>query len=111
MAAKRTVCVFAEMNLARSGPTGVSWRPVILLALLSYFSPALIQAGDAGLEEKTVAHHEDYLFHANLDLISLTEKIDQITPDENAPTQAARNYVIDRIEFPGNPPIRADTLK
>jgi outer membrane protein insertion porin family len=99
------------MNLARSGPTGVFWRPVILLALLSCFTPALIQAGAAGLEEKTVAQHEHYLFHANLDLISLTEKMDQFAPDEAAPAQAAGNYVIDRIEFTGNRRIRTDTLK
>ena len=111
MAAKRTVCVFAEMNLARSGPTGVFWRPAILLALLSCFTPALIQAGAAGLEEKTVAQHEHYLFHANLDLISLTEKMDQFAPDEAAPAQTAGNYVIDRIEFTGNRRIRTDTLK
>src|SRR6201997_1525312 len=111
MAAKRKVCVFAEMNLARSARPGVSWRPVILLALLSYFSPALIQAGAAGLEEKTVAEHEHYLFHANLDLNSLTEKMDQFAPDEVAPAQAAGNFVIDRIEFTGNRRIRTDTLK
>jgi outer membrane protein insertion porin family len=111
MAAKRTVCVFAEMNPARSVRAGVSWRPVILLALLSYFSPALIQAGAARLEEKTVAKHELYLFHANLDLNSLTEKMDQFAPDEPTPAQAAGNLVIDRIEFTGNRRIRTDTLK
>jgi len=99
------------MNRARSARAGVSWRPVILLALLSYFSPALIQARAAGLEEKTVAEHEHYLFHANLDLNSLTEKMDQFAPDESAPAQAAGNYVIDRIEFTGNRRIRTDTLK
>jgi len=110
LAAKRKVCVFAEMNRARSARAGVSWRPVILLALLSYFSPALIQAGAAGLEEKTVAEHDHYLFHANLDLNSLTEKVDQFPPDETVPAQAAGNYVIDRIEFTGNRRIRKDTL-
>jgi outer membrane protein insertion porin family len=99
------------MNRARSARAGVSWRPVILLALLSYFSPALIQARAAGLEEKTVAEHEHYLFHANLDLNSLTEKMDQFAPDESAPAQAAGNYLIDRIEFTGNRRIRTDTLK
>jgi outer membrane protein insertion porin family len=111
MAAKRKVCVFTEMNLARSARAGVSWRPVMLLTLLSYFSPALIQAGGARLEEKTVAEHEHYLFHANLDLISLTEKMDEFAPDEAAAAQAAGNFVIDRIEFTGNRRIRADTLK
>jgi len=79
--------------------------------MLSCFTPALIQAGAGGLEEKTVAQHEHYLFHANLDLISLTEKMDQFAPDEAAPAQAAGNYVIDRIEFTGNRRIRTDTLK
>jgi len=111
MAAKRKVCVFAEMNLARSARAGVSWRPVILLTLLSYFAPPLIQAGAARLEEKTVVEHEHYLFHANLDLNSLTEKMDQFAPDEPSLAQAAGNFVIDRIEFTGNRRIRTDTLK
>ena len=111
MAAKRKVCVFAEMNLARSARAGVSWPPVILLTLLSYFAPALIQAGAAKLEEKTVAEHDHYLFHANLDLNSLTEKMDEFAPEEAAAAQAAGNFVIDRIEFTGNRRIRTDTLK
>jgi outer membrane protein insertion porin family len=111
MAAKRKVCVFAEMNLARSWRAGVSWRPVMLLMLLSYCAPTLIQAGAARLEEKTVAEHEHYLFHANLDLNSLTEKMDEFAPEETAAAQAAGNFVIDRIEFTGNRRIRTDTLK
>jgi outer membrane protein insertion porin family len=111
MAAKRKVCVFAEMNLARSARAGVSWRPVILLTLLSCFAPGLIQAGAERLEEKTAAEHEHYLFHANLDLNSLTEKMDEFAPEEAAAAQAAGNFVIDRIEFTGNRRIRTDTLK
>ena len=111
MAAKRKVCVFAEMNLARSARAGVSWRPVILLTLLSCFAPGLIQAGAERLEEKTAAEHEHYLFHANLDLNSLTEKMDEFAPEEAAAAQAVGNFVIDRIEFTGNRRIRTDTLK
>lgn len=111
MAAKRKVCVFAEVNLPRSGSPGVSWRPFLLLALLAYFSPALIHASGAKLEEKTPTEHEHYLFHANLDLNSLAEKMDEFAPEEAAAAQAAGNYVIDRIEFTGNRRIRTDTLK
>jgi outer membrane protein insertion porin family len=99
------------MNLARSRRPGVSRRPVILLALLSYFAPSLIQAGAPGLEEKTVAEHDHYLFHANLDLNSLAEKMDAFAPDEASAPQTGGNFVIDRIEFTGNRRIRTDTLK
>src|ERR1700757_248362 len=112
MAAKRKVCVFAEMNLARSGRAGVPWRPLTLLALLSFLAPALIQAGAPRLEEKAGAGREFYLFHANLDINSLTEKIDEFTPDEaGGVAQNGGNFVIDRIEFVGNRRIRTDTLK
>ena len=111
MAAKRKVCVFAEMNLARSGRPGVSWRLAILLALLSCFAPALIQARAVRLEEKAAAEHEHYLFHANLDLNSFAEKMDEFPPEAAEAAQAAGNFVIDRIEFTGNRRIRTDTLK
>jgi outer membrane protein insertion porin family len=112
MAAKRKVCVFAEMNLARSGRAGVPWRPLTLLALLSCLAPALIQAGAPRLEEKAGAGREYYLFHANLDINSLNEKIDEFTPDgAGGAAQNGGNFVIDRIEFVGNRRIRTDTLK
>jgi len=112
MAAKRKVCVFAEMNPARSVRPGVSWRPVLLLALLCCLASGLIQAGASRLEEKTGAVHEHYLFHANLDLKSLNEKMDEFTPEEaGADAQTGGNFVIDRIEFTGNRRIRTDTLK
>jgi outer membrane protein insertion porin family len=111
MAAKRTVCVFAEMNPARSARAGVSWRPFLHLALLSCFAPGLIQARGARLEEKAGPEREHYLFHANLDLISLNEKMDEFTPGEDGGAQNGGNLVIDRIEFVGNRRIRTDTLK
>jgi outer membrane protein insertion porin family len=112
MAANRTVCVFAEMNLARSARTGVSWRPSLLLAMVSCFACGLIQARGARLEEKAGAAHEHYLFHANLDLNSLSEKMDAFPAEvTGADAQAAGNFVIDRIEFTGNRRIRTDTLK
>jgi outer membrane protein insertion porin family len=98
--------VFSGTNLARSERAGVSWRRLLLLSLLTYIAPALIQAGGSRLEEKASAEHEHYLFHANLDVNSLTEKIDVFAPE-----QAGGNFVIDRIEFVGNRRIRTDTLK
>ncbi|HEV2102036.1 MAG TPA: outer membrane protein assembly factor BamA [Candidatus Acidoferrum sp.] len=111
MAAKRKVCVFSGMNLPRSGRAGVSWRSFLLLALLACFSPALIHASGARLAEKTPAEHEHYLFHANLDLNSFAEKMDEFPPEQAAGAQATGNFVIDRIEFTGNRRIRTDTLK
>jgi len=112
MAANRKVCVFAEMNLARSVRAGVPWRPFLLLALLSFFAAGLIPARAARLEEKAGAAHGHYLFHANLDVNTLTEKIEEFPPESQGGTaQAGGNYVIDRIEFVGNRRIRTDTLK
>jgi outer membrane protein insertion porin family len=72
----------------------------------------LIQAGGSRLEEKASTGHEHYLFHANLDVNSLTEKIDEFAPEEAAgAAQTSGNFVIDRIEFVGNRRIRTDTLK
>jgi outer membrane protein insertion porin family len=72
----------------------------------------LIQAGGSRLEEKASTGHEHYLFHANLDVNSLTEKIDEFAPEEAAgAAQASGSFVIDRIEFVGNRRIRTDTLK
>src|SRR5690242_7628988 len=99
------------MNLARSVRAGVSWRLFLLLALLSPFAPGLIQAAGPRLEEKTAAEREHYLFHANLDLNSFAEKMDEFPPDESTGAQAAGNFVIDRIDFTGNRRIRTDTLK
>jgi len=112
MAANRKVCVFAEMNLARSVRAGVSRRPFLLLALLSFFAAGLIPARGARLEEKADAAHGHYLFHANLDVNTLTEKMDEFPPEsQGGAAQAGGNYVIDRIEFVGNRRIRTDTLK
>jgi outer membrane protein insertion porin family len=100
------------MNLARSVRAGVPWRRLLLLSLLSCVAPAFIQAGGSRLEEKASAEPEHYLFHANLDVNSLTEKIDDFTAQQSggaAPTGG--NFVIDRIEFTGNRRIRTDTLK
>src|SRR5258708_38909091 len=98
------------MNLARSGWAGVPWRRFLLLSLLTCASPGLIQGGGSRLEEKASAEH--YLFHANLDVNSLTEKIDDFTPEEaSGAAQNGGNFVIDRIEFTGNRRIRTDTLK
>jgi outer membrane protein insertion porin family len=72
----------------------------------------LIQAGGSRLEEKASTGHEHCLFHANLDVNSLTEKIDEFAPEEAAgAAQASGSFVIDRIEFVGNRRIRTDTLK
>src|SRR6266446_4304943 len=111
MAANRKVCVFSGMNLAPSGRAGVPWRRFLLLSLLTCVAPGLIQAGGSRLEEKTSAEH--YLFHANLDVNSLTEKIDDFTPQQqlNGAAPNGGNFVIDRIEFTGNRRIRTDTLK
>ena len=112
MAAKRKVCVFSGMNLARSGRAGISWRSLLLLALLPLIAPGLIHAGGARLEEKAGGAPGHYLFHANLDVNSLTEKIDDFTPEEaGEDAQTGGNFVIDRIEFTGNRRIRTDTLK
>jgi len=112
MAAKRKVCVFSGMNLARSERAGVPWRLLLLLASLSCAAPALIRAGSSRLEEKASSEHEHYLFHANLDVNSLTEKIDDFTPEQSAGAAlTGGNFVIDRIEFVGNRRIRTDTLK
>jgi outer membrane protein insertion porin family len=111
MAAKRKVCVFAEMNLARSVRPGVCWRPFLFLALLGSFAPALIHARGARLEEKAWAAPEHYLFHASLDMNSLTEKLDEFPSEETGDAQTGGNFVIDRIEFSGNRRIRTDTLK
>jgi outer membrane protein insertion porin family len=100
------------MNLARSERTGVSWLCLLLLSLLTCIAPSLIQAGGSRLEEKASTGHEHYLFHANLDVNSLTEKIDEFAPEEAAgAAQASGSFVIDRIEFVGNRRIRTDTLK
>jgi outer membrane protein insertion porin family len=100
------------MNLARSERTGVSWLCLLLLSLLTCIAPSLIQAGGSRLEEKASTGHEHYLFHANLDVNSLTEKIDEFAPEEAAgAAQTSGNFVIDRIEFVGNRRIRTDTLK
>src|ERR1700746_3468210 len=113
MAANRKVCVFSGMNLAPSGRAGVPWRRFLLLSLLTCVAPALIQGGGSRLEEKTSAEREHYLFHANLDVNSLTEKIDDFTPQQqiNGAAPTGGNFVIDRIEFTGNRRIRTDTLK
>src|SRR5260370_37251861 len=112
MAANRKVCVFSGMNLARSGRAGVPWRRFLLLSLLTCVAPGLIQGGGARLEEKASAEHEHYLFHANLDVNSLTEKIDDFAPEEaGGAAQNGGNFVIDRIEFTGNRGIRTDPLK
>jgi len=112
MAANWKVCVFSGMNLARSERTGVSWLCLLLLSLLTCIAPSLIQAGGSRLEEKASTGHEHYLFHANLDVNSLTEKIDEFAPEEAAgAAQTSGNFVIDRIEFVGNRRIRTDTLK
>jgi len=98
------------MNLARSGRAGVPWRRFLLLSLLTCVAPGLIQGAGSRLEEKASAEH--YLFHANLDVNSLTEKIDDFTPEEaGGAAQNGGNFVIDRIEFTGNRRIRTDTLK
>jgi len=98
------------MNLARSGRAGVPWWRFLLLSLLTCVAPGLIQGGGSRLEEKASAEH--YLFHANLDVNSLTEKIDDFTPEEaGGAAQNGGNFVIDRIEFTGNRRIRTDTLK
>jgi outer membrane protein insertion porin family len=100
------------MNLARSVRAGVSWRPFLLLALLSFFAAALIPARGARLEEKADAGHGHYLFHANLDVNTLTEKMEEFPPEsQGVAAQTGGNYVIDRIEFVGNRRIRTDTLK
>src|SRR5258708_4563048 len=112
MAANQKVCVFSGMNLARSVRAGVPWRRLLLLSLLTCVAPYLIHAGGPRLEEKAGAEPEHYLFPANLDVNSLTEKIDDFTPQQSggaAPTGG--NFVIDRIEFTGNRRIRTDTLK
>ena len=109
MAAQRKVCVFSGMNLARSERAGVSWRHLVLLTLLTCLAPGLIQADGSRLEEKASAAH--YLFHANLDVNSLTEKIDEFPPEQTGTAQTGGNLVIDRIEFVGNRRIRTDTLK
>jgi outer membrane protein insertion porin family len=112
MAANWKVCVFSGMNLARSERTGVSWLCLLLLSLLTCIAPSLIQAGGSRLEEKASTGHEHYLFHANLDVNSLTEKIDEFAPEEAAgAAQTSGSFVIDRIEFVGNRRIRTDTLK
>jgi outer membrane protein insertion porin family len=112
MAANRKVCVFSGMNLARSERAGVSWRRLLFLSLLTCLAPSLIQAGGSRLEEKASTEHEHYLFHANLDVNSLTEKIDDFTPEQaGGAAQTGGNFVIDRIEFVGNRRIRTDTLK
>jgi outer membrane protein insertion porin family len=112
MAANWKVCVFSGRNLARSERTGVSWLCLLLLSLLTCIAPSLIQAGGSRLEEKASTGHEHYLFHANLDVNSLTEKIDEFAPEEAAgAAQTSGNFVIDRIEFVGNRRIRTDTLK
>src|SRR5258706_4368506 len=98
------------MNLARSGRAGVPWRRFLLLSLLTCVAPGLIQGAGSRLEEKASAEH--YLSHANLDVNSLTEKIDDFTPEEaSGAAQNGGNFVIDRIEFTGNRRIRTDTLK
>jgi outer membrane protein insertion porin family len=100
------------MNLARSVRAGVSWWPFLLLALLSFSAAGLIPARAARLEEKADAAHGHYLFRANLDVNTLTEKIEEFPPESQGGTaQAGGNYVIDRIEFVGNRRIRTDTLK
>jgi len=112
MAANWKVCVFSGMNLARSERAGVSRRRLLLLSFLTCIAPTLIQAGGSGLEEKTSAEHEHYLFHANLDVNSLSERIDDFTPEQaGGAAQTSGNFVIDRIEFVGNRRIRTDTLK
>jgi outer membrane protein insertion porin family len=101
------------MNLSRSERAGVSWRNFLLLGLVSCVVPALIQARASGLEEGAATGQGQYLFHANLDVNSLTEKIDDFTPEaqSNGAMPASGNFVIDRIEFVGNRRIRTDTLK
>jgi outer membrane protein insertion porin family len=112
MAAQRKVCVFSGKNPARSERAGVSWRSLLLFGLLASIAPDLIQAGGPRLEEKTNAEQERYLFHASLDLNSLTEKIDDFMPAQaGGAAQTGGNLVIDRIEFVGNRRIRTDTLK
>src|SRR5229473_8187287 len=112
MAANRKVCVFSGMNLARSARAGVSWQRLLLLSLLSCIAPGLIQAWGSRLEEKAGAEREHYLFHANLDVNSLTEKIDDFAPQQSGgAARTGGNFVIDRIEFVGNRRIRTDTLK
>jgi outer membrane protein insertion porin family len=112
MAAKWKVCVFSGMNLARSERAGVSWRPLMLLALASCLAPGLIRAGGSRLEEKASSGPEHYLFHANLDVNSLAEKIDDFTPQQTGgAAQTGGNTVIDQIVFEGNRRIRTDTLK
>ena len=100
------------MNLPRSASAGVSRRPLLLFTLLTLVAPALIHAGASRLEEKAAAGHEHYLFHANLDVNSLTEKVDDFTSDpQGASAQTGGNAVIDQIVFDGNRRIRTDTLK
>ena len=100
------------MNLARSARAGVSWQRLLLLSLLSCIAPGLIQAWGSRLEEKAGAEREHYLFHANLDVNSLTEKIDDFAPQQSGgAARTGGNFVIDRIEFVGNRRIRTDTLK
>src|SRR6202049_3747279 len=112
MAAQWKVCVFSGKNLTRSERAGVSWRRLMLLALVSCVAPGLIQAGGSRLEEKASTGQEHYLFHANLDVNSLTEKIDDFTPAQaGGAAQTGGNAVIDQIAFEGNRRIRTDTLK
>src|SRR6201998_4040638 len=112
MAAHWKVCVFSGMNLTRSERTGVSWRRFLLLGLVACIAPSLIHAGPSRLEEQTSSEQAHYLFHANLDVNSLTEKIDEFpTEQSGAAAPAGSNLVVDRIEFTGNRRIRQDTLK
>ncbi|HET6929119.1 MAG TPA: outer membrane protein assembly factor BamA, partial [Candidatus Acidoferrum sp.] len=71
----------------------------------------MIRAGASGLEEKASAANGHYLFHANLDINSLAEKIDEFPAEPDATAQAGAGTVVDQIVFEGNRRIRQDTLK
>ncbi|HET7107329.1 MAG TPA: outer membrane protein assembly factor BamA [Candidatus Acidoferrum sp.] len=72
----------------------------------------MIHARASGLEGNSSPANEHYLFHANLDLNSFSEKIDDFSSaPEGVSAQAAANAVIDQIVFEGNRRIRTDTLK
>jgi outer membrane protein insertion porin family len=87
--------------------------PCLWLVLLLQFSPTLVVANPAHIEDANEGAKGAYLFHASLNDKTLDENIEDfaaIQPQGQGNGEAPQGF-IERIDFEGNRRIRRDTLQ
>ncbi|MGB8325907.1 MAG: outer membrane protein assembly factor BamA [Candidatus Acidiferrum sp.] len=90
-----------------------SLSPCLLLMFLLEFSPTLVVANPAHIEDATEVAKGAYLLHASLNEKTLDENIEDfagIQPQGQGNAEAPQGF-IERIDFEGNRRIRRDTLQ